>query len=187
MTKRNKKMKGKGIITDIGGVLLPVLGGVGGTLAGTSLGGPIGGAIAGGLGEEGGKALNEWLKSKGLGSVRTLKGNGLASSILQKAKEELVPKVYKAVVSILSKGFEATKEADKMGVANLAQKWLNLFRMRGSGYATAPLMLGSGNRGTPYTYGINGVYQPIPMPGKMRGMGGSEYGMISSEFGSIKV
>jgi hypothetical protein len=186
MTKRNKKMKGKGIITDIGSIALPALGGLAGATLGTSLG-PVGTVLGEAGGSAVGMSLNEWLKSKGLGSGRTLKGNGVASSILQKAKEELVPKIYKGVVKILSKGFEATKEADKMGVANLAQKWLNLFRMRGSGYATAPLMLGSGIRGTPYTYGINGVYQPIPMPGKMKGMGGSEYGMISSEFGSIKV
>lgn len=181
MARKKRVLHGKGIITDVGGILLPILGGVAGSVTGTSLAGPIGGAVAGGLGEEGGKALNEWLKSKGLGSGRTLRGNGFASDILEKAKQELVPKVYKAVVSILSKGFEATKEADKMGVANLAQKWLNLFRMRGNGYSTTPLMVGRGN--TVYTYGINGVYQPVP---RMRGMGGTEYGTVSSEFGKIQ-
>jgi hypothetical protein len=52
-------------------------------------------------------------------------------------------------------------------------------RMRGKGYATKPLMLGSG-----MTYGYNGVYQPIP--GTMRGMGGTAYGSVSSEFGRIQ-
>lgn len=53
-------------------------------------------------------------------------------------------------------------------------------KMKGKGYSTKPLMLGSG-----MTYGYNGVYQPIPKT-RMMGSGTGAYGMISSEFGKIQ-
>lgn len=200
-TYTKKMIKGSGIVTDVGGVLLPILGGVAGTVGGTSLGGPIAGAIAGGLGEEGGKALNEWLKSKGLGMGRSLKGNGIASDILAKAKSELAPKIYKGVVSILKNGFDVAKEIDKSGIVNVAQKWLNLFRM---GRGTSK-MVGSGYSYTPLSVGTKGVqnYQGttmLPVPtfnsigqisltpatkgGKMKGFGNqTQLGFVSSEYG----
>ena len=202
--KRTYKKRGNGIITDVGGVLLPILGSVGATVAGTSLGGPITGAIAGGLGEEGGRALNEWLKSKGLGMGRALKGNGVASDILAKAKAELAPKIYKGVVSILKNGLDVAKEIDKSGIINVAQKWLNLWRMGrgsskmvGSGYGYAPLSVGTKTvqnyQGTtmlpvPTFNSIGQVSYTPATKGKMRGNGnGTNLGYVSSEFGNIQV
>lgn len=194
MTRKKYKQNGKGIVTDIGSVLFPVLGSVGGTLGGTTLGavaGPVGGAVGGALGsafgEEGGKGLNEWLKTLGLGQGRSLRGNGFASDLLNKAKSEVGSKVYKELVKGLHSGFKTAQEGDKMGWSNLAQKWLNLFRMGGKGYATQPLQLGSGSQY--YTYGSNGIYQQIPMPSKsikgMGSMGSGVYNMISNDFGKI--
>jgi len=204
--KRTYKKRGNGVITDVGSILFPVLGGVAGSVAGTSLGGPIGGAIAGGLGEEGGKALNDWLKSKGLGMGRALKGNGVASDILAKAKEQLAPKIYAGVVSILKNGLDVAKEIDKSGIINVAQKWLNLWRMgrgssqkmiKGRGYGYAPLSVGTKTvqnyEGTtmlpvPTFNSIGQVSYTPATKSKMKGNGnGTNLGYVSSEFGNIKV
>ena len=151
---RSSQMRGRGIVTDVGSILFPVLGTVAGGTLGSSLG-PVGSALGGAFGEEGGKALNDWLKTMGLGSGRSLQGNGAATDILKRAKEELGPKIYKGVVSILKNGFDLAREVDKSGIVNVAQKWLNLFRMgRGRMNATTRRRIGMGK-----TVGLNGLIQ----------------------------
>jgi len=108
----DKFLKQSKIVSKVGQVLLPA---AGGALAGLATANPLGVPA----GAAGGLALNDFLKAQGYG------------------------------------------------------------KMKGKGYSTKPLMLGSG-----YTYGYNGVYQQIP--GTMKGNGGTAYGMVSSEFGKIQ-
>ena len=166
------KMKGKGFITDAGGVLFPIVGGVLGATGGSTIGaagGPVGVALGGALGsaagEEAGKGFNDWLRSMGLGNQR-LQGKGWAQDLLQK---------------LALKGFTEARKIDKMGakdyITSLYKKWK--LSQGGRGYSNRPLMVGSG-----MTYAYNGTYQQIPKT--QRGSGGTAYGMVSSEFGRIQ-
>lgn len=108
----DKFLKQSKIASKVGQVLLPAAGGaLGGLVTANPLGAAAGGAA--------GLALNDFLKAQGYGKIK------------------------------------------------------------GKGYSTKPLMLGSG-----YTYAYNGTYQPIPKT--QMGSGTGAYGMISSEFGKIQ-
>ncbi len=201
-TYTKKMIKGNGIVTDIGSVVLPAISGLAGATLGSSLG-PVGTV----LGEAGGSALgmslNEWLKSKGLGRG-SLQGNGIASDILKKAQEQLAPKVYKTVVNILSKGLNVAREIDSRGLINTATKWLNLYRMgkgkmiKGRGYSYTPLSVGTKTvqnyQGTTMlpiaTFNSIGQVSYTPATtkvGKMKGSGNqTQLGFVSSEYGNPK-
>lgn len=165
-------MKGKGIITDAGSFLFPIVGGVLGATGGSTLGaagGPVGVALGGALGsaagEEAGKGFNDWLRSMGLGNQR-LQGKGWAQDLLKK---------------LALKGFTEARKVDKMGASDYIRSLFNKWKLSqgGGGYTNKPLMIGSG-----MTYAYNGTYQQIPKT-RMMGSGGTPYGMVSSEFGKI--
>jgi hypothetical protein len=174
---RKNRLKGDGIVTDIGGVLFPVLtgaaGAAGGTALGTLAGGPVG-SVAGGLtgevlGSMAGTEFNNWLKTLGLGNGLQ-QGDGL--------KEEAIKLLYK--------GFQKANEIQDMGgIKNYLESLYNLWRKQQGGAYTPGLSMVGRGMPVPLTVSQNGSIQVIPM--RISGMGSNaSYGMISSEFGKIQ-
>jgi hypothetical protein len=120
--------------------------------------------------------------------ITKLKGDGIFEDVNKFLKQsKLASKVGEVLLPVAGGALGGLFTANPLGsVAGTAGGLaLNDFlkaqgygKMKGRGYTNKPLMLGSG-----MTYGYNGVYQQIP---KMRGMGGTAYGMVSSEFGKIQ-
>lgn len=167
----NQFLKDSKIVSNVAQYALPILGAMGGALLTAN---PLG-ATAGGIA---GKSTADYIKSQGYG-----KHTGMGA-------------MHRMPDGSMMKG-----KMHGMGIFPLA---INPPNQRMRGVNPKSKMRGAGYGTTNNTVGVNGVPQKTSAPAhsgmihniggkgmhtkaaKMKGMGGTEYGSVSSEFGNVK-
>lgn len=161
----NQFLKDSKIVSNVAAYALPILGAMGGALLTAN---PLG-ATAGGIV---GKSTADYIKSQGYGATHRMPDGSVMKGKMH-----------------------------GMGIFPLA---INMPNQRMRGIAPKSKMRGAGYGTTNNTVGVNGVPQKTSAPAhsgmihniggkgmhtkaaKMKGMGGTEYGSVSSEFGNVK-
>jgi hypothetical protein len=171
----NQFLKDTKLVSNIAAYALPILGSMGAALLTVN---PLG-AVAGGIA---GKSAADYIKSQGYGATHRMPDGSL-----MKGKTHgmgIFPLAINPPAQRM-RGLVSSKKMMKGGDAT--QK-----RLSGKGYGT-----------TNNTFGSNGMPQKVSapahsgmvrnmggkgkgMPGKMMGMGGTEYNTVSSEFGNVQ-
>lgn len=199
----NQFLKDTKLVSNVAAYALPILGAMGGALLTVN---PLG-ATAGGIA---GKSAADYIKSQGYGATHRMPdgsimkgkihggmhGKGifpLAINMPNQRMRGIAPKSKMRGGGLLENVFSTVAPLAAVTISNAQSKLSNLKKMTGRGYGT-----------TMNTVGVNGVPQRTSAPAhsgivrniggkgmhtkaaKMKGMGGTEYNTVSSEFGNVK-
>jgi hypothetical protein len=184
-TTVNDFLKSTKLISNVAGAVLPLIAPIGAALLTAN---PI--AAAGAVAA--GKSVAEGIKSLGYGKMMMGKGNyPLAINPPNQRMRGINPKSKMRGAGLLENVFSTVAPLAATTISNVQNKASYVKKMTGRGYGT-----------TNNTFGANGMPQKVTAPAhsgmmgniggrgygrpsKMKGMGGTEYGSVSSEFGNV--
>ena len=191
----NQFLKDTKIVSNIAAYALPILGSMGAALLTVN---PLG-AVAGGIA---GKSAADYIRSQGYGATHRMPDGSIMKGKMHGMG--IFPLAINPPAQRM-RGLVSSKKMMKGGgildaltyVAPLAGTSLKLLD------ATTKKLSGKGYGTTNNTFGANGIPQKVSapahsgmvrnmggkgkgMPGKMMGMGGTEYNTVSSEFGNVQ-
>lgn len=187
----NQFLKDSKIVSNVAAYALPILGAMGGALLTVN---PLG-ATAGGIA---GKSAADYIKSQGYGkAMKGLGNNPLAINLPNQRMRGVNPKSKMRGAGL--KEFLGSSTGKTLGLLSGNSALLDIVQG-----AVSRLPKGKGYGTTNNTVGVNGVPQKVSAPTNsgmihniggrgmkvrpavMKGMGGTEYGTVSSEFGNVK-
>jgi hypothetical protein len=184
-TSINDFLKRTKLISNVAGAVLPLIAPIGAALLTAN---PIAAAGA----SAAGKSVAEGIKSLGYGKMMMGKGNDpLSINPPNQRMRGINPKSKMRGAGLLENVFSTIAPLAGTTISNVQNRASYVKKMTGRGYGT-----------TNNTFGSNGMPQKVTAPAhsgmmgniggrgkgrpsKMKGMGGTEYGSVSSEFGNV--
>lgn len=195
----NQFLKDSKIVSNIAAYALPILGAMGGALLTVN---PLG-ATAGGIA---GKSAADYIKSQGYGATHRMPDGSLMKGKTHGGKMHGMG-IFPLAINPPAQRMRGINPKSKMRGAGILDALTYVAPLAGSVLknldATQKRLSGKGYGTTNNTFGSNGMPQKVSapahsgmvrnmggkgkgMPGKMMGMGGTEYNTVSSEFGNVQ-